>query len=281
MNKQSGSAHVIVIIVLAAALIGAIGFLFWQNIINKSPVAATVSQYADCVKSEGSVLQETYPETCVTKAGQRFVNPDQKANAVTPKKYCTPIEKLCFDYPNDWSVASEKVNADTDGVAERFVISDQTGKSWLRLETGMGGLGGTCSNEDKSYTNILKTHTTSVKGSYLVNDTAKDYMVDTAYALSWITYSGTNKNWTMDMELNNSKTAQAVGKVDPCDIGLGVINGKNIKAGGSATAGAVAFKYYKGNDINVTYATEASATAALSAPEAAKAYDILQSARYE
>jgi hypothetical protein len=281
MNKhQSGSTHVVIIVALAVVLVGALGFLFWQNFINKPPVTENISTYAECAKAEGSVIQESYPETCVTKGGQRFTNTTQAASIAPLKNYCSPVEKLCFDYPNDWTVKSEVVDGDTDGVAERIVVSDQTGKSWLRLQTGMGGLGGMCSNEDKSYSNILKTHTTKVTGSYLVNQVAKDYMVDTAYALSWITYSGTNKNWTIDMELNNSKTAQAVGKVDPCDIGLGVINGKNAKASGSTTAGAVAFKYYTGKDADTTYSTEAAATAALATPEATKAYTIVESARY-
>ncbi len=281
MNKnQSGSAHVIIIAILAVALIGALGFLFWQNFINKSPEAEKILTYAQCAKAEGSVIQESYPETCVTKDGQRFTNSEQKVTDLPLKNYCSPLEKICFDYPSDWTVKPEQVNNDTDGVAERIVVADQTGKSWLRLETGMGGLGGMCSNEDKSYSKILKTHTTKIAGNYLVNEVAKDYMVDTAYSLSWITYNGTTKNWTADMELNNSKTAQAVGKVDPCDIGLGVINGKNAKASGSSTAGAVAFKYYTGSNTDTTYSTEAAATAALATPEAVKAYTILESAHY-
>ena len=38
MNKQQGSAHVIVAGVLAAGLLGALGFIFWQNFVNKDEV---------------------------------------------------------------------------------------------------------------------------------------------------------------------------------------------------------------------------------------------------
>lgn len=35
MKKQSGSAHVIIIVILVIALLGVLGFVFWQNFINK------------------------------------------------------------------------------------------------------------------------------------------------------------------------------------------------------------------------------------------------------
>lgn len=39
MKRQSGSAHIILITVLVAALIGALGFIFWQNFVQKSDSA--------------------------------------------------------------------------------------------------------------------------------------------------------------------------------------------------------------------------------------------------
>lgn len=253
-SSESGSAHIIIIAVLAVALVGAVGTLFWQNVINKPAQTVKTPLFAR--------------------------SPSVSPSPMT-KKYCAPVEKLCFDYPSDWTATSKTVDGDTDGMMEQVVVSDQTGAPWLRLETGMGGLGGMCANDDGSYSKILKTHTTSIQGAYLVNEVAKDYVTDTAYALGWIVYSGTNKNWTIDMELNNSKTAQTIGKVDPCDIGMGVLNGKNAKASGSDTAGGVAFTYFTGKDTEQTYPTEAAASAALATAEAVKAYDILQSARYE
>ncbi len=35
-----------------------------------------IADYASCTKSNGSMLQESYPEICVTKDGQRFQNPN-------------------------------------------------------------------------------------------------------------------------------------------------------------------------------------------------------------
>lgn len=55
MNKQKGSAHVIAIVVLVIALLGALGFIFWQNFINKPAAKTEVKQSskstADTTKS--------------------------------------------------------------------------------------------------------------------------------------------------------------------------------------------------------------------------------------
>ena len=34
-QKQAGSAHVVIIVVIVAAVLGALGYVFWQNFINK------------------------------------------------------------------------------------------------------------------------------------------------------------------------------------------------------------------------------------------------------
>lgn len=41
-HSQKGSSHVITIVALVVALIGALGFVFWQNFIHKEPVAKEV-----------------------------------------------------------------------------------------------------------------------------------------------------------------------------------------------------------------------------------------------
>lgn len=39
-KSQSGSAHLIIIIILVVALLGALGFVFWQNFVNKTDVVS-------------------------------------------------------------------------------------------------------------------------------------------------------------------------------------------------------------------------------------------------
>lgn len=42
-HKQSGSVHLIITVILVLALLGALGFIFWQNFINKKDSTATTT----------------------------------------------------------------------------------------------------------------------------------------------------------------------------------------------------------------------------------------------
>jgi len=279
-----GSAHVIIIVALAVALIAALGVLFWQNVINKK--SAEAATYAECVKASGSKIQTTYPEICVTAGGKSFTNPDQKvatSDKPVTKSFCAPIEKICFDYPENWSVKQDSVDVDNDSVAERISVNDETGHAWLSLQTGMSGLGGACgSDDDGSYAKILQTHTTAVKGSYLVNEAAKNYVSDTVYAVSWIAYNGTAKSWSASMALSNSNATQNVGKVDSCDVMFNYLNGKNAAWSSSVSEpGAMEFRYNINSNTEEAYNTEAEAAAFLSSSNAKKAYAVLQSVSYK
>ncbi len=65
----SSNLKAVAIIAVAAVLVGA-GWLLWQSF-DKGPV---VDSYKTCVEA-GNPVQESYPETCVGKDGQRFTNP--------------------------------------------------------------------------------------------------------------------------------------------------------------------------------------------------------------
>jgi len=43
-QKQSGSAHAVIIVILVLAVLGLLGFVFWQNFINKKTVTQTTNQ---------------------------------------------------------------------------------------------------------------------------------------------------------------------------------------------------------------------------------------------
>jgi hypothetical protein len=42
-SKQTGSAHIVIVIVLVLALLGALGFVFWQNFVNKPATQGAVT----------------------------------------------------------------------------------------------------------------------------------------------------------------------------------------------------------------------------------------------
>ena len=66
MRKSQG------LLLLAAATASV---LFSSVLINSSSgrLRLVAASFEDCLKSKGSVIQESYPEVCVTKSGQRFI----------------------------------------------------------------------------------------------------------------------------------------------------------------------------------------------------------------
>ena len=64
MNKQQdGFAHAVLIIGLVVAILGALGFIFWQNFIYKAPETKTVA-----VKSKDKTASESKDDTAKTDA---------------------------------------------------------------------------------------------------------------------------------------------------------------------------------------------------------------------
>lgn len=163
-RSQKGSAHVAIIIVLVLALIGALGWIFWQNFATKT---GKVSNYKECTKAIDSKLQESYPEVCVTKDGQRFVNPDQKAEKSgagasdkTTIKTKTLVMNTVFanglslEYPENWQISHVKSanNAPAKVGAfnsDEYILTSPDSSIDLSIKQASGGgLGGTCDPEN-------------------------------------------------------------------------------------------------------------------------------------
>lgn len=80
---QKGSAHVVIIIILVIALLGVLGFVFWQNFIDTKPVANN---------SENS---KTDTDSQSTDAYKDW------------KTYTSTRDGYSIKYPSDWLVVSE------------------------------------------------------------------------------------------------------------------------------------------------------------------------------
>ncbi len=59
MKKQSGSAHVIIVIVLVIALLGSLGFIFWQNFVNKTTNSDTIKTGDTSATNKTTKSEET------------------------------------------------------------------------------------------------------------------------------------------------------------------------------------------------------------------------------
>lgn len=58
-------------------LTAATAFILFSSVLvsysNSGRLRLVAASFEDCMKSKGSVIQESYPEVCVTKNGQRFI----------------------------------------------------------------------------------------------------------------------------------------------------------------------------------------------------------------
>ena len=43
--------------------------------VSKEQKTSVIASYRECINSKGSTLQKTYPAVCVTKTGQKFIQP--------------------------------------------------------------------------------------------------------------------------------------------------------------------------------------------------------------
>lgn len=121
-NHQSGSAHVVIIVILLLVIVGLLGFVFWQNFIDKKSTTSTTT-------TSTTTTATTTPEA-------------------TLKTYTESSYGISFQYPSDWSV---KVTSDAplnnnDGLASlELTVTDASGKAVANLSTAFQG-GQICDN---------------------------------------------------------------------------------------------------------------------------------------
>src|SRR6476469_2643231 len=89
MKHQKGSIHVIIIAVLATALLGMLGFVFWQNFIHKSsPVTLSTAPSKKAESSKNNLNQDNQTKVAV-------------------KSFTSPLSGFTVQYPSDWLVTSD------------------------------------------------------------------------------------------------------------------------------------------------------------------------------
>jgi len=118
-QTQQGSAHVVIIVILVVALIGALGFVFWQNFIKKDEVTQST-------QSQTSTQQDVSPAT---------------------KEFKSQEHNITFSYPGDWSVVESVDSGNTsEWYASRVSILNTQGKDVSYFSTG-GQIGGLCGED--------------------------------------------------------------------------------------------------------------------------------------
>lgn len=135
MHKQHGSAlTVTVIIILVVALLGALGFVFYQNFMPK--------------------VAEQTPSTTETNE-----------TAAEMKTFVSQENAISFEYPADWTATETVGSGSSASYYESSVtVKNDLGKTVAQLQIG-GGLGGTCDPNSPSYlTNTTISEPVTIQG---------------------------------------------------------------------------------------------------------------------
>ncbi|MCX6728211.1 MAG: hypothetical protein NTV39_00360 [Candidatus Saccharibacteria bacterium] len=130
MNKQKsqlGFAHLIIVLILAAGLVGALGFIFWQNFIKKDSSTSLQKSSDD---NKIPVLKNAAEKTV---ALSETVSEDVSG------------EGLTVNYPATWKANSvTTLNPDQTTSNTKTKITSPSGDITVSLWADISGVGGTC-----------------------------------------------------------------------------------------------------------------------------------------
>lgn len=130
-------------------LLGVGGLFAYQEYMVSPPVTS----FDECIKAKGSIIQESYPATCVTRDNRRFIQPTNGENTLPGNPvttYVSPQAYISLNFPKAMYVTDED-----EGQNGSIIISTQPGGSEelsnLTIIYGIpaiDGKGGACINED-------------------------------------------------------------------------------------------------------------------------------------
>ena len=251
VKYQSGSAHIVIIMCVVLALVAALGWIFWQNL--------------------------TTSEQSQSKAESTDANASSKQNkpANSTLSTCLRYEKLCFEYPTNWTVIkTSRAGNPGEGIPDRdeAVIHNAAGEEMLTVESGVSGLGGACSEDTDTYLNIYESEVTKVSG--LLSDD-EQFFSDTVFAVE-ASYNDPDEGSVPYVYLSNSTLTTKIGKYVTCLPELaGIFKGKIPN-----TSVSFSSQIRKGDDL-LYEKSESRARDILKSEDYTAAYEILKSVYYK
>jgi hypothetical protein len=198
-----------IFIIIVVGIIGFTGWFAWHSkqVADKTltdaakiaqtstakPVKATpVTTFAECKSAAGSILQESYPETCVTKAGKRFIDTSNTTLSLQNSG-------LSLDYDSTaWKVEAKTSTKDQYcGLEDNATLAYQIGIN-LEMHISLGACGkggGICYEVD------VDSCLTDVKDIATVNVSDTQVAYVTADRLSF----DNGKTWQYELWLTSNK----------------------------------------------------------------------------
>ncbi len=256
-KQQTGSAHVIITVVLAVALLGALGFIFYQNFIAKKSQVAT------------GTASSTSAQT-LDQASTAQVTPTQLTD------FCTKNEKVCFQYnSSNWSLvdSSGKLSfpLDNTDMQDRIVLNSKDSSVKLVFLNAISGLGGAC---DGSIAKDSLETVTAYKTNLAIGQTT-DYMGEAVYAIKAVNYDG-NGGYYPVMGLTNTLSYEAIGQHGPCIMYPSLVQ---TKSNYSLQFSNIGFDETTASTRPAKFSTRADAAAKLNSDTYNQAYEILKTVK--
>lgn len=166
-KSQAGSAHLVIIILLAVALMGALGFVCYQNFI------------------QPKVTNKLTDTTKITEINKTANGQNNGPSEITDNSTLTEVAydktmgtKFAIKYPNTWKLTYENPNDEVMGMSDINTVTSPDGKASVTLSIGRySGLAGPCGGSRTSI-EILDTGTIAgVPNTHFVNykDTGTPY----------------------------------------------------------------------------------------------------------
>lgn len=195
------------------------------------------------------------------------------------QEYCVKNEKICFDYPSDWSVAATELNQPeiTTTPGDKLEIKNASGSTVLKLQTGYGGLGGTCEDATGEKTVVKEAVATNLDAKAVSGEESK-FLVPKLYVTKVVAYD--DKSFSANVYLTNNKEYVTLGEKSVLGICFSpLFTGRNVKIndGSSAGGGPAAMSFIA---TSTPQKTRSEAEDVLKSDDFVKADAILMSIRY-
>ena len=159
-KNQSGFAHLMIItVVITIALVGALGYIFYENFINKNTTT-----------NKDSTSQKQTKST----------NTPVVAKKIEYKTYTTDKNNISFQYPSTWSVVESR-SGDNSFYERSVAINNDSGLPIAEFDVGMQ-LGGTCETGTQ-YNTLESVATKYISNTYTDSGTRANGPVTLSYTI--------------------------------------------------------------------------------------------------
>jgi len=200
MKKHSGAAHLIIVtIILALGLVGAMGYVVWDKVINKQNNSNVVQQDTQNSEDNKSIVDDTTAQPVDIYDGWKTISEN------------TSGKGLSIKYPSGWKASNTKSSSPNGSTYSSIEVKSPDESLSVKLLVGIDGIGGTCPTNDPNFIiyQVDKYDLPDLDG-YSFYSGITQYKNDNSYSYKAVVLE------------DNSETAKIQAGASGCYFGLGV-----------------------------------------------------------